>query len=82
MATTNRFVNNKRVVFSKETIIKSVSIQLVDNFKLLGITLNNKLNFIKHSYLLKKFINRKLFSIKRLFFWLHLFAKNSLNSVL
>ncbi len=62
------FVTNKRVMFPKEIIIKNVTIQVVDDFKLLGITLDNKLNFIKHSSLLKKIINRKLFSIKRLFF--------------
>ena len=32
------FVTYKRVVFPKEIIIKNLSIQVVDDFKLLGIT--------------------------------------------
>ena len=40
------FVTNKRVVFPKEIIIKNVSIQVVDDFKYLGMRLDNKLNFI------------------------------------
>ena len=62
------FVTNKRVESPKEIIIKNVYIQVVDDFKFLGTTLDNELNFIKNSSLLKKIINRKLFSIKRLFF--------------
>ena len=40
----------------------------MSDFKLLGITIDNELNFTKHSSFKKKIINRKLFSIKRLFF--------------
>ena len=62
------FVTNKRVVFPKEILIKNVSIQVVDDFKLFGIRLDYKLNFIEHSSLIKEIINRNIFSIKRLFF--------------
>jgi len=40
----------------------------VTSFKLLGVTLDNKLTFTEHCSNLKKIINRKLYSIKRLFF--------------
>ena len=61
-------VTHKRVLFPKEIIIKYLSFQVVVYFKLLGITIDNKFNFIKHSSLLKNMINRKSFSIKRFFF--------------
>ena len=59
------FITNKRIVMSKQITIRNVSVQVVEDFKLLGITLDNKLNFANHSSLLKKIINRKLFSIKK-----------------
>jgi hypothetical protein len=41
---------------------------VVNSFRLLGVIVDNKLNFSEHCSYLKKVINRKLFSIKRLFF--------------
>ena len=41
---------------------------MVQSFKLLGITIDNKLNFSEHISITKKIINRKIFSIKRLFY--------------
>jgi hypothetical protein len=41
---------------------------VVDSFKLLGITIDNKLNFAEHCSNIKKMINRKIYSIKRLFY--------------
>ena len=43
------FVTNKRIVLPKEITIRNVSVQVVEDFKLLGITIDNKLNFTKHS---------------------------------
>ena len=40
----------------------------MNNFKLLGVTIDNKLNFTEHCSNLKKIVNKKLYSIKRLFF--------------
>ena len=40
---------NKKGVFPKEIIFKNLFIQVVDDFKLIGIKLDNKLNFIKNS---------------------------------
>ena len=45
-----------------------IKVEVVETFKLLGVTLDNKLNFLEHCSNLKKVINRKLFSIKRLFY--------------
>ena len=43
-------------------------VEIVDNFKLLGCTIDNKLNFEIHFRLLKKTILYKLYSIKNIYF--------------
>ena len=43
-------------------------IGLVNSFKLLGVTIDNKLNFLEHVSNLRHTINKKLYSIKRLFY--------------
>ena len=70
------FVTNRRVKLPSEISVKQlinnktveVSVKVVNSFRLLGVTLDNKLNFSEHCSNLKKVINRKLFSIKRLFY--------------
>ena len=67
------FITNKRIKLPTEITINSnntvrVSVKVIESFKLLGVTLDNKLNFSEHCTNLKKIINRKLFSIKRLFY--------------
>ena len=57
------FVTNKRIVLPKEITKRNVSVQVLEDFKLLGITIDNKLSFTKHSSLLKKIINRNFFFI-------------------
>jgi hypothetical protein len=47
--------------------LNDVSVSVVKEFKLLGVTLDNKLNFNKHIAIMCRQINSKLFSIKRLF---------------
>ena len=64
------FITNKRI---KQNLPKVIDIdgnqvKVVDTFKLLGITIDNKLNFNKYSCDLRLIINRKLYSIKRLFY--------------
>jgi hypothetical protein len=46
-----------KIVNNKQSIIK---VEVVETFKLLGVILNNKINFIEHCSTLKKLINRKL----------------------
>ena len=71
------FITNKRVKLPKEITVGSklvndksedIKVSVVDSFKLLGVTIDNKLNFGEHCSNLKKIVNKKLFSIKRLFF--------------
>ena len=45
------FVTNKRIVLPKEITIRNVSVQEVEDIKLLGITIDNKVNLTKHSSL-------------------------------
>ena len=52
-------VNNKTV---------DINVNVVTSFKLLGVTLDNKLTFSEHCSNIKKIVNKKMYSIKRLFF--------------
>ena len=51
-----------------EVLNKSLSIQVVQQFKLLGVTIDDKLTFSQHVANICKKINMKLYSIKRLFY--------------
>ena len=70
------FVTNRRVKLPSEISVKhiinnktvEVSVKVVKSFRLLGVTLDNKLIFSENCSNHKKVINRKLFSIKRLFY--------------
>jgi hypothetical protein len=48
--------------------VQGIDIKVVDNFKLLGVIIDNKLNFLQYACQLKKMINKKMYSIKRLFY--------------
>jgi len=62
------FVTNKRVLLPKELIIEGIKVQVVSEFKLLGVIIDDKLSFIKHVANICRLVNIKLFSIKRLFY--------------
>ena len=62
------FITSRRVKLPIEILVSGLLVKVVDTFKLLGITIDNKLNFEKYSKDLKLIINRKLYSIKRLFY--------------
>ena len=62
------FITSQRVKLPIEILVSGLLVKLVDTFRLLGITIDNKLNFEKYSKDLKLIINRKLYSIKRLFY--------------
>jgi hypothetical protein len=53
------FVTNKRVNLPNEIIIDGNVVRVVKSFKLLGVTIDNGLNFSEHSSNVKKIINRK-----------------------
>ena len=62
------FVSNTRQKLPTEIEINGVHIKVKQEFKLLGITIDNKLTFNNYSNLLKKIVQIKMFSIKRLFY--------------
>ena len=57
------FVTNKRVgkQIPNEISIENCQVKVVDNFKLLGVTIDNKLNFDKYSRDLRLSVNKKLY---------------------
>ena len=62
------FITNKKVKLPNEIEVGKNMVQVVKSFKLLGVTIDNKLNFSEHCTNVKKLINRKIYSIKRLFY--------------
>ena len=60
------FVTNRRLVLPKQIDYNSISIEVVDEFKLLGVLIDNKLHFKAHIDRVAISVNRKLFSIKKL----------------
>ena len=64
------FVTNKRLVLPKQIDYDSISIEVVDEFKLLGVLIDNKLHFKAHIDRVAITVNRELFSIKKLFYLL------------
>ena len=65
------FITSKRsqsVGLPKTIKIDGVDIQVVQSFKLLGVTLDTKLSFSKYANDIKLIAIRKMYSIKRLFF--------------
>lgn len=61
------FVTNKRIKPPVEIDINGQKVKVVNEFKLLGVTIDSKLQFTKHVANVKLCIFRKLYSIKRLF---------------
>ena len=61
------FVTNRRVLLPSILSINGYDITSVDTFKLLGVTIDNKLQFRAHCANVCRAINSKLFSIDRLF---------------
>ena len=63
------FITSKRnIVFPMHISIEESTIEVVDKFKLLGITIDNSLNFVQHIANLKYSINKRIFAIHRLFY--------------
>ncbi|RNA04729.1 RNA-directed DNA polymerase from mobile element jockey-like [Brachionus plicatilis] len=60
--------NKKNIVIPASFSFRSFEIEVVPEFKLLGVIIDNKLNFTSHVNNLKATINKKLNSIKQLFF--------------
>jgi len=62
------FISYRKHSFPESIEVLRNRVSVVNEFKLLGITIDNTLNFRKHVSNTLKAINTKLFSIKRLFF--------------
>lgn len=62
------FITNKRIDLPKHIVFGDIKIEVVCKFKLLGITLDSKLNFLDHVSNLSKSINSKLYAIRRIFY--------------
>jgi len=62
------FITNKRSIQTPELImINNQQVKVVNDFKLLGIIIDNKLNFAKNTYNSRKSINISLYAIQKLF---------------
>lgn len=61
-------ITNKRVKIPKSINIAETQVEIVDKFRLLGVTIDSKLNFESYICELKRQINGRLYSIKRLFY--------------
>jgi hypothetical protein len=62
------FLTNKRVTLPENILIKGNAIEVVHSFRLLGVIIDENMNFKEHITNLKKVVNTKLFSIKRIFY--------------
>ena len=62
------FKTNKRLILLKQIDYDSISIEVVDEFKLLGVLIDNKIHFKAHIDRVSILVNKKLFSIKKLFY--------------
>ena len=62
------FVTNKHINLPNAIEFNGNSISVVSSVKLLGVTIDNKLNFAKYVGDLRLAINKRLYSIKNLFF--------------
>ena len=61
-------ITNKRVVIPQFIEYNNIKIEIVKQFKLLGVIIDNKLNFNDYVSQQCRVINKKLFLIKRLFY--------------
>jgi len=62
------FITNKHVILPSVIEFQEQKIEVVKSFKLLGVTIDNKLNFSKYVGDLRNNVNKRLFSINRLFY--------------
>ena len=58
----------KLTIFPSYINVDGNEVKVVDSFKLLGIIIDNKFNFRKYSSQLRITVNKRIFSIKRLFY--------------
>ena len=61
------FITNKRVTLPTSDLLNNRKIEVVHEFKLLGVTIDSKLEFNKHVANTSGQISIKLYSVKNLF---------------
>ena len=61
-------VSRKRIEIPKSILFNKINIEVVDTFKLLGVTIDRKLTFLNYASMVCGRVNSMLYSIKRLFF--------------
>ena len=62
------FITNKHVLTPSVIDFNGNSIKVVNSFTLLGVTIDDRLNFNKYVGDLRSNVNKRMFSIKRLFY--------------
>ena len=62
------FITNKRVKIPECLTLEGIKIEVIAKFKLIGITLDSKLEFSQHIDEIRKLINYRFFSIKKLLY--------------
>ena len=62
------FITTKQIIKPSMIQIDSGTIEIVETFKLLGVTIDSRLNFVNHVNNVSKSILSKLYAIKRLFY--------------
>ena len=61
-------ITKQRIVRPKSLVINSITVEVVDVFKLLGVTIDHNLFFYKYFDCLRSSVNCKFYSSKKLFF--------------
>ena len=72
------FITKQRAIRPNSVVIDGCSVEVVDEFKLLGITIDHNLFFKKYVDRLKSSVNQKLYSIKKLFYLSLTFIRRSI----
>jgi hypothetical protein len=62
------FTQKREIDFPKSIMIQNKTINVIDQFKLLGIIIDNDFTFLPQVASLRNKINQRLFSIKKIFF--------------
>ena len=62
------FINKTRNVVPKSILFEEKSIETVSHFRLLGVTIDNKLSFLQYSSEIRNNVNKRLYSIKNVFY--------------
>ena len=62
------FITNQKILIPINFQLDGNLVDVVNDFRLLGVNINNKFKFDNHVEILKSTINKKIFSLKKLFF--------------